>query len=347
MSSPNQRLASSTEKRPSVAGLQSKKLGSAAKNRVALGYITNQVNGYDAYVESSMNVETMSIRAPLECLESFDEILPTFGSLESLELEYLESEDALVSESIETKAVGNLMRERLKQKKDSIAHVIYQNSHDSEVYRLPRAGYMEMVQEDITDYMQATTIDWLVRVSYARALSTASSSHYYNLPLFLSTEQLQLVVVTCMMIAWIHFQSSLVSTTTHINIFSLQILQMESAVLNYLKFEMMFMEVLPNYLHDSCKMPRQFVSAAEMANQVSFIYSLLSLVEYTMLHYGSSIIAASAALLARFLLSPLEQPWDYKLRDFTLYSNLGDRVKALHHLYRDGGIANLVALSEK
>ncbi|MBA0573523.1 hypothetical protein Golob_000794 [Gossypium lobatum] len=46
--------------------------------------------------------------------------------------------------------------------KDSIAHVIYQNSGDSEATKRPRADYMEMVQEDI---MQATAIDWLVRVA--------------------------------------------------------------------------------------------------------------------------------------------------------------------------------------
>ncbi|MBA0874215.1 hypothetical protein Goshw_013603 [Gossypium schwendimanii] len=163
MSSSNQCLASSTEKRPSVAGLQSMKLGSAAKNRVALGDITNQGNGCESRSralvpftsEVSKDLENptspatpmsthdplecleitneglsslehreklhecgdnVPVCAPLECLESFDDILPSFGSLESPELEYLESEDASVSESIETKAVGNLMRERLKQK---------------------------------------------------------------------------------------------------------------------------------------------------------------------------------------------------------------------------------------
>ncbi|MBA0816125.1 hypothetical protein Gohar_000821 [Gossypium harknessii] len=160
MSSSNQCLASSTEKRPSVAGLQSMKLGSAAKSRVALGDITNQGNGCESRSralltqskpvvpfpsEVSKDLENptspatpmstrdpleclettnelheygdnVPVRAPLECLESFDDILPSFGSLESPELEYLESEDASVSESIETKAVGNLMRERLKQK---------------------------------------------------------------------------------------------------------------------------------------------------------------------------------------------------------------------------------------
>ncbi|MBA0843487.1 hypothetical protein Goarm_000673 [Gossypium armourianum] len=180
MSSSNQCLASSTEKRPSVAGLQSMKLGSAAKNRVALGDKTNQGNGCESRsralqlhfkgmlelkvilvfkvpftsevskdlenptspatpmstrdplecLETTNEVlsslehreklheyeDNVPVRAPLECLESFDDILPSFGSLESPELEYLESEDASVSESIETKAVGNLMRERLKQK---------------------------------------------------------------------------------------------------------------------------------------------------------------------------------------------------------------------------------------
>ncbi|KAH1114217.1 hypothetical protein J1N35_007595 [Gossypium stocksii] len=174
--------------------------------------------------------------------------------------------------------------------KDSIAHVIYQNSRASEVYHLlyfcslrlvldmfhpipdalwatkrPRADYMEMVQEDITDYMQATAIDWLVRGT---------------------------VAVGC---SYLHDDCL--------------ILQMESAVLNYLKFEM----AVPT----AHFFLRQFVSAAEMANHdhplhfecMANYIAQLSLVEYTMLRYVPSIIAASAAFLARFLLSPLEQPW--------------------------------------
>lgn len=35
----------------------------------------------------------------------------------------------------------------------------------------------------------------------------------------------------------------------------------------------------------------------------------LSLLEYTMLHYAPSLIAASAAFLAKFILSPTKKPW--------------------------------------
>ncbi|TYJ46466.1 hypothetical protein E1A91_A02G123000v1, partial [Gossypium mustelinum] len=117
-------------------------------------------------------------------------------------------------------------------RKDSIAHVIYQNSHDSEQIKRPHAGYMEMVHEDITDYMQATTIDWLVRVA-----------REYRLLLEMLFFTLQLVVVTCMMIACKYEEITKLSVQVICHITDNkyrkeEILQMESAVLNYLKFEM-------------------------------------------------------------------------------------------------------------
>ncbi|PPD98821.1 hypothetical protein GOBAR_DD04158 [Gossypium barbadense] len=100
MSSSNQCLASSTEKRPSVAGLQSMKLGSAAKNRVALGDITNQGNGCESRSralvpftsEVSKDLENptlpatpMSTRDPLECLETTNEGLSSLEHREKVE----------------------------------------------------------------------------------------------------------------------------------------------------------------------------------------------------------------------------------------------------------------------
>ncbi|TYI89721.1 hypothetical protein E1A91_D03G074900v1 [Gossypium mustelinum] len=116
--------------------------------------------------------------------------------------------------------------------KDSIAHVIYQNSGDSEATKRPRADYMKMVQEDITDYMQATAIDWLVRVA----------GEYRLLPETLCLT-LQLVVVTCMMIACKYEETTKLSVQVICHIADNkyrkeEILQMESAVRNYLKFEM-------------------------------------------------------------------------------------------------------------
>ncbi|PPD98820.1 hypothetical protein GOBAR_DD04157 [Gossypium barbadense] len=227
-----------------------------------------------------------------------------------------------------TKANNNLYILEYKQKeasgKDSIAHVIYQNSGDSEATKRPRADYMKMVQEDITDYMQATAIDWLVRVA----------GEYRLLPETL---------FTCMMIACKYEETTKLSVQVICHIADNkyrkeEILQMESAVLNYLKFEM----AVPT----AHFFLRQFVSAAEMANQdlplhfecMANYIAQLSLVEYTMLRYGPSIIAASAAFLARFLLS---------LRTTLGISHCTLIWVTVYCLYRDGGIANLVALSEK
>ncbi|EOY16371.1 Cyclin A1,1, putative [Theobroma cacao] len=86
----------------------------------------------------------------------------------------------------------------------------------------------------------------------------------------------------------------------------------------------------------------------------------LSLLEYTMLHYAPSLIAASAAFLAKFTLSPTKKPWVifvyfFYLLHRTLFWNITHctsplicvTVKSLHHLCRNGGRANLPAIREK
>ncbi|XWS21666.1 hypothetical protein CRYUN_Cryun30bG0074100 [Craigia yunnanensis] len=126
-----------------------------------------------------------------------------------------------------------------------------------------------------------------------------------------------------------------------------EILQMESAVLNYLKFEMtvptanFFLRYCITLLFSYNVQSMQFEC---LANYIAE----LSLLEYTKLHYAPSLIAASAAFLAKFILSPSKKPWDPILGHYTLYqpSDLGDCVKALHHLCRNGR-ANLPAIREK
>ncbi|KAA3476790.1 cyclin-A1-4-like [Gossypium australe] len=175
----------------------------------------------------------------------------------------------------------------------------------------------------------------------------------------INRQQLQLLGVACMMIASLFHVSKYEEVSapqveefcyvTDNTYCKDEILQMESSVLNYLKFEMT-VPTTKFFL-------RQFVCAAEMINQVQLLQfeclanyiAELSLLEYTMLHYAPSLIAASAAFLARFILSPSRKPWDSVLGHYTLYqpSDFGNCVKALHHLYRNGGGANLPAIREK
>ncbi|XP_022772336.1 cyclin-A1-4-like isoform X2 [Durio zibethinus] len=242
----------------------------------------------------------------------------------------------------------------------SIVHDIYKNARAAEAKKRPSVHFMEMVQKDINASMRAILIDWLVEVTEEYRLVpetlflTVNYIDRYLSGNSINRQQLQLLGVACMMIASKYEEICApqveefcyVTDNTYCKD---EILEMESAVLNYLKFEM----TVPTARF----FLRQFVHAAQMINQVqsmqfeclaSYIAEL-SLLEYTMLHYAPSQIAASAAFLAKFILSPSKKPWDSILGHYTLYrpSDLGDCVKALHHLCRNGGCANLPAIREK
>ncbi|GAB2270378.1 Cyclin-A1-1 [Dionaea muscipula] len=76
----------------------------------------------------------------------------------------------------------------------------------------------------------------------------------------------------------------------------------------------------------------------------------LSLLEYDMLQYAPSLIAASAIFLAQYILAPLRRPWNPTLRQYTLYdpSDLCDCVRALHELcLNSSNSSSLPAIREK
>ncbi|KAL4387525.1 hypothetical protein GQ457_09G011210 [Hibiscus cannabinus] len=142
-------------------------------------------------------------------------------------------------------------------------------------------------------------------------------------------------------------------SATLVDIYSLlrlmQMIQMEYAVLKHLNFEI---AVPTAYIF-----LRQFVWVAETTDKDyplqfehlgSYIVQL-SLLEYAMLRYAPALIAASAVFLARFILCPLDKPWDPNLREYTLYqaSDLVECVMALHRLYREEGCANLDSMAVK
>ncbi|GMJ15187.1 Cyclin A1;1 [Hibiscus trionum] len=311
---------------------------------------------------------------------SLDETMSTCDSLESPKFEYLENEDVSAIKSIEMKANNNLYISEHTPKEmgpnnnafavdntstdpqfcAAIAHVIYKNSRASEAKKRPSTDFMEIVQKDVNVRMRAILIDWLVEVTEEYRLVSETLFLTVNyIDRYLSSnsinrQQLQLLGVACMMIASKYEEVSApqveefcyVTDNTYCKD---EILQMESVVLNHLKFEL----TVPT----SNFFLRQFVCAAEMFNQVQMLQfeclanyiAELSLLEYTMLPYAPSLIAASAAFLARFILSPSKRPWDSILGHYTQYqpSDLRDCVKALHHLCRNGGTATLPAIREK
>lgn len=245
----------------------------------------------------------------------------------------------------------------------TIACDIYNNlraSEDFQAKKRPSLDFMERVQKDINPSMRAILIDWLVEVSEEYRLVPETLFLAVNyIDRYLSgnviiRQKLQLLGVACMMISAKYEeicppQVEELCYITDNTYNKKEVLQMESSVLNYLKFEM----TAPTA---KCFLMR-FIHAAQRSNKAPSMqfeclanYILeLSLLEYKMLCYAPSLIAASATFLANFILFPSKKPWSSTLEHYTFYqpSDLCDCVKALHRLFCDGGLSNLSAIREK
>ncbi|KAL4565799.1 hypothetical protein LXL04_029905 [Taraxacum kok-saghyz] len=237
---------------------------------------------------------------------------------------------------------------------------IYQHLRATEAKKRPSFDFMEKVQKDINPSMRAILIDWLVEVAEEYRLVpdtlylTINYIDRYLSGNLMDRQRLQLLGVACMMIAskYEEICAPQVEEFCYITdntYFKDEVLQMESSVLNFLKFEM----TAPT---SRCFL-RRFVRAAHGVNETpsmqleclaSYI-SELSLLEYNMLCYAPSLVAASAIFLARFVLLPSKKPWNSTLRHYTQYqpSDLSECVKALHTLVCECPSSSLPAIREK
>ncbi|KAL2513138.1 Cyclin-A1-1 [Abeliophyllum distichum] len=242
----------------------------------------------------------------------------------------------------------------------TIACDIYKHLQASEAKKRPATDFMERVQRDINPSMRAILIDWLVEVSEEYRLIpdtlylTVNYIDRYLSGNVMDRQKLQLLGVASMMIAskYEEICAPQVEEFCYITdntYFKDEVLQMESAVLNYLKFEM----TAPTA---KCFL-RRFVRAAQGINEAPSLHleclanyiAELSLLEYNMLCFVPSLIAASSIFLAKYILLPSMRPWNTTLQHYTLYqpSDLRDCVLALHGLCCSSHNSSLPAVREK
>ncbi|XP_030527160.1 cyclin-A1-1 isoform X1 [Rhodamnia argentea] len=242
----------------------------------------------------------------------------------------------------------------------TIACDIYQHLRASEAKKRPSTDFMGKVQKDITASMRAILIDWLVEVAEEYRLVpdtlylTVNYIDRYLSGNVMNRQRLQLLGVACMMIAakYEEICAPQVEEFCYITdntYFKEEVLQMESSVLNYLKFELTAPTV-------KCFL-RRFVRAAQGVNEVPSLQlecmanyiAELSLLEYNMLCYAPSLVAASAIFLAKFIITPSKRPWDPTLQHYTLYrpSDMGNCVRDLHRLCLNSHGSTLPAIREK
>ncbi|KAI7740860.1 hypothetical protein M8C21_006502 [Ambrosia artemisiifolia] len=234
---------------------------------------------------------------------SMDETMSTCDSLNSPDVEYIDSNDIAAIESIERKTSSKLnisdnveptanvcKREILVEigSNDKIVDLdvdfmdpqlcatmacdIYQHLRASEVKKRPAVDFMEKVQKDINASMRAILIDWLVEVAEEYRLVpdtlylTINYIDRYLSGNLMDRQRLQLLGVACMMIAskYEEICAPQVEEFCYITdntYFKDEVLQMESSVLNFLKFELTAPTV-------RCFL-RRFVRAAHGVNENS------------------------------------------------------------------------------
>ncbi|KAJ4896520.1 Cyclin-A1-1 [Raphanus sativus] len=310
---------------------------------------------------------------------SVDETKSTCDSYKSPpRVEYIENEQV----SIERKAFSNLYITPISQtttnvnycRRDVLSEIenkdpqlcpmfacdIYNHLRAAEAKMLPAVDYMETVQKDVNSSMRGILVDWLVEVSEEYRLVpetlylTVNYIDRYLSGNVISRQKFQLLGVACMMVAAKYEeicapQAEEFCYITDNTYLKDEVLDMECAVLNYLKFEMSaptakcFLRRFFRAAHGVHEAPS--VQLECMANYIAE----LSLLDYTMLSHSPSLIAASAIFLAKYILDPTRSPWNSTLQHYTQYgaTELRGCLMDLHRLCSNAHVSTLPAVRDK
>ena len=234
---------------------------------------------------------------------------------------------------------------------------IFTYLREAEVYHRPATTYMESTQTDINPAMRSILIDWLVEVAQEYRLT--SDTLFLSVALidrYLSVKDvrrnnLQLLGVSTMLIAskYEEIYAPQVDEFCFItdNTYTREaVLAMERDLLGELGFELTH-PTLKTFL-------RRFVKAAsgEISLDVTFEFLCsylgeLALLDYGLLSYLPSKIAAGCVMLALYLLG--KPRWTATLEHYTMYTprDLKAVVHALHQLFLGARTSSLPASREK
>jgi cyclin A len=197
---------------------------------------------------------------------------------------------------------------------------IHYNLRVSELKRRPLPDFMERIQKDVTQSMRGILVYWLVEVSEEYTL--ASDTLYLTVYLidwflhgnYVQRQQLQLLGITCMLIASKYEEISaprieefcFITDNTYTRD---QVLEMENQVLKHFSFQI--------YTPTPKTFLRRFLRAAQASRlspslEVEFLASYLTeltLIDYHFLKFLPSVVAASAVFLAKWTMDQSNHPW--------------------------------------
>ncbi|ONK68643.1 uncharacterized protein A4U43_C05F14280 [Asparagus officinalis] len=237
----------------------------------------------------------------------------------------------------------------------SLPQDIYKNLRATETKKRPRTDFFERVQKHITLDMRAIAIDWLVQVAEELDLGpetlhlTVNYMDRYLSGNNIKCHQLQLLGATCMLIASKHEESDFPDVKefcekTDDKYSKEAVLEMEIDVLKHLRFEL----TAPTarcFISELVHVARGTKLMEFLANYISE----LSLLEYHMLRYYPSMIAAASVFLANYMIQPKEHPWSVTLANYSQYQSheLYECVNDLIRILCRGAVTNLHAIGEK
>ena len=234
---------------------------------------------------------------------------------------------------------------------------IYENLAVSERQRRPLCSYMETVQSDVNPAMRSILVDWLVEVGLEYRLS--SDTLFMSVAFvdrFLSLKdvkrnKLQLVGITSMLVAskYEEIYAPQVDEFCFItdNTYEREeVLNMERDLLRLLEFDL----TQPN----TKTFLRRYVKAASAEISLDVVFEFLvsylaelTLMDYSLLKFLPSQIAASCILLGLYLLN--KPRWSGTLTHYSGYApaDLRECVESIHQLFLHAKTSQLPASREK
>ena len=230
---------------------------------------------------------------------------------------------------------------------------IYQHLREAERAKRPDPKYASTTQKDVNAVMRGILVDWLVEVAEEYKLSADTlylSVGYIDRVLSVqpvARTKLQLLGVTCMLIAskYEEIYAPQVDEFCYItdNTYSREdVLLMERTVLDALEFELT-QPTIKTFL-------RRALRAAETDAKVEFLANYLcelSLLEYDMLAFPPSVVAAASVSLALATLN--HKDWSATLAHYTALESgeLKECVDALRRCHGAAQKSTLSAVREK
>ncbi|KAE8718415.1 Cyclin-A2-3 [Hibiscus syriacus] len=224
----------------------------------------------------------------------------------------------------------------------------------------PCSGFMETIQQDITQSMRAILVDWLVEVSeeYKLVPDTLYLT-VYLIDRFLSRnyierKRLQLLGITCMLIASKYEEICaprveefcFITDNTYVRE---EVLNMEGQVLKYFGFQL-FAPTAKTFLRRFLRAAQASYTAPslELENLANYLAEL-TLIDYGFLNFAPSMVAASAVFLAKWTLDQSCHPWNPTLEHYTAYntSDIRTTVLALQDLQLNTNGCPLTAIRVK